>query len=236
MMNASLKEGVVSPTSALAMAGSASVFAMASTTGSPAFVGTLAGFGANDYTRDPQGFFSAQLGLTGALAFSACGLRLYFANGTRIRYLDFNDGQVKYATNADAAVTALCTNPDGGLFFATQTRLFQYLQDNGECKLIVGGGVAGNNAAGGAAGFSNIKDITADGHMNVLVLDAHQVRKVTFRDDTADVTTLCGTNAAGHNDGIGESGRFNDPQGIAYDTSNGNIYIADAGTNAPYYF
>ena len=94
MMNASLKEGVVSPTSALAMAGSASVFAMASTTGSPAFVGTLAGFGANDYTRDPQGFFSAQLGLTGALAFSACGLRLYFANGTRIRYLDFNDGQV----------------------------------------------------------------------------------------------------------------------------------------------
>jgi hypothetical protein len=71
-------------------------------------------------------------------------------------------------------------------------------------------------------------DVAVDSSGNVYVADTfnHTIRKVT---PDGVVTTLAGlAGSSGSADGTGSTARFNEPRGVAVDSS-GNVYVADSG-------
>ena len=75
-----------------------------------------------------------------------------------------------------------------------------------------------------AGGFNSPGGLVVDTSGNVFVVDAgnNKIRKIT---STGVVTTFAGSGIAGSADGTGTAASFNNPFGIALDTS-GNLYIA----------
>ena len=88
-------------------------------------------------------------------------------------------------------------------------------------------GIPGSaDGAGSAARFSEPYGVAVDNDGNIYVVDSGNdtVRKVT---PSGVVTTLAGSpGIPGSDDGAGSVARFNNPQGVAVDSS-GTIYIAD---------
>ena len=90
------------------------------------------------------------------------------------------------------------------------------------------------DGAKSVARFNNPTGVAVDGAGSVYVADTwnHTIRKIT---PEGVVTTLAGSAstsefgfpAGGYLDGIGTAARFNNPSGLALDTS-GNIYVADS--------
>lgn len=81
---------------------------------------------------------------------------------------------------------------------------------------------------GAAARFANPYAITADASGNLYVADTgnHTVRKVEI--STGVVTTVAGTaGSMGSTDGTGSAALLRQPYGITFDSSTGNIYLAD---------
>lgn len=73
--------------------------------------------------------------------------------------------------------------------------------------------------------------IAADNDCNLYVADSgnHTIRKITA---AGQVTTLAGrAGTSGTTDAVGDSARFNAPEGIAVDTD-GSLWIADSGNHA----
>ncbi|MCS5575214.1 MAG: NHL repeat-containing protein, partial [Pseudomonadales bacterium] len=90
------------------------------------------------------------------------------------------------------------------------------------------GGTSGgfNDAQGAAALFNKPSGIALDRNGNLYVADIlnHRIRKI---DASGNVTTLAGSGTSGFKDGSGDVARFNQPSGVAVDTS-GNVFVADA--------
>jgi streptogramin lyase len=84
------------------------------------------------------------------------------------------------------------------------------------------------DGTGTAAGFALPSAVAVDSAGNVYVADTGncQIRKIT---PAGVVSTLAGS-TAGHADGTGASASFNNPSGVAVDTS-GNVYVADTSNN-----
>jgi sugar lactone lactonase YvrE len=94
------------------------------------------------------------------------------------------------------------------------------------------GGVGPGSAdgTGSAARFNQPSGIAADSAGNVYVADTgnNTIRKVT---PAGVVTTLAGqAGSIGSADGVGSDARFNQPSGVAVD-STGNVYVADTYNN-----
>lgn len=68
----------------------------------------------------------------------------------------------------------------------------------------------------------------ADGHLYVIDLGNHAIRKVT---PDGNVTTLAGNGQPGFKDGQGREAQFNYPTAIDLDEA-GNLYVADTGNHA----
>ena len=96
----------------------------------------------------------------------------------------------------------------------------------GNVTTIAGSAVGGYaDGKGAAAKFSNPYGIVVDAAGILYVADTsnHRIRKI---DTSYNVTTFIGS-SAGFTDGIGSTARFNNPYGIALDTVNNIIYVAD---------
>jgi streptogramin lyase len=116
-----------------------------------------------------------------------------------------------------------------------------YVADNGNNNIrkitpagvvttLAGSGVAGNSTGTGTmASFSSPYSTTVDNLGNVYVADGanNQVKMIT---PAGVVTNLAGSGTTGTTNAIGTAARFNNPHGVAIDTS-GNLYVADYGSS-----
>ena len=95
------------------------------------------------------------------------------------------------------------------------------------------GGSGNKDGVGTGARFNYPKSMAVDAAGIVYVADTgnNTIRKLVFTGTTCTVTTLAGTpGITGNADGTGGAAQFNNPGGIAVDTS-GNLYVADSGNN-----
>jgi len=92
-------------------------------------------------------------------------------------------------------------------------------------------GVSGSaDGTGAAASFNNPYGVATDSSGNVYVADFsnHTIRKIT---PAGVVTTLAGSAGfSGSTDGTGAAASFNNPRGVATDSS-GNVYVADSNNS-----
>ena len=94
-------------------------------------------------------------------------------------------------------------------------------------------GTAGNtNGTGTAARFNQPQGLAVDGSAtNLYVADKtnNTIRQIVIA--TGVVTTLAGSGAAGNADGTGLAATFNQPHGLAIDSSGTNLYVATVTGN-----
>ena len=91
------------------------------------------------------------------------------------------------------------------------------------------GSIGSTNGTGTAASFNLPYGIAVDASGTVYVADTHNnlIRKITA---AGVVTTLAGTGSSGSTDGTGTAASFDEPVGVAVDSS-GTVYVADAGNH-----
>ncbi|MBN2158219.1 MAG: SMP-30/gluconolactonase/LRE family protein [Spirochaetes bacterium] len=101
----------------------------------------------------------------------------------------------------------------------------------GEVTTFAGspGNVGNSDGIGSNARFSNLGGIVCDGSNLYVASTGNQtIRKIVIA--TREVTTIAGlAYTYGSADGVGQSARFNNPNGITYDGT--NLYVADTGNS-----
>lgn len=102
---------------------------------------------------------------------------------------------------------------------------------SGNVTVLAGSGIPGNNdGIGTAAQFNRPQGIAIDSsrrHLYVADTANHVIRRVTF---DGVVTSFVGSGRAEDRDGSGSSAGFNQPVGLALD-STGDLYVADSGND-----
>ena len=108
-------------------------------------------------------------------------------------------------------------------------------QEVADVDTLAGSGAEGfANGRGASAQFNNPRGVAVDSDDNIYVADSgnHRIRKITIKTENSqevvEVSTLAGSGAEGFANGIGTSAQFNNPRGVAVDSS-GNVYVADTG-------
>ncbi|QDQ84086.1 hypothetical protein FNZ07_23470 [Paraburkholderia megapolitana] len=143
------------------------------------------------------------------------------------------------AGSADGSGPAASFNFPGGVAVDGAGNVYVADVSNNEVRKITPAGVvttlAGSPAlgstdsTGSSASFNGLFGISVDASGNLYVADSNNnlIRKVT---PAGVVTTLAGSTKSGSANGIGSAVSFNDPLGVAVDTS-GNLYVADIANN-----
>ena len=123
----------------------------------------------------------------------------------------------------------LTIDTSGNLYVADNNRIRMISTSTGVVTTFAGSGVAGfADGTGSSAQFNTPWGIAIDTSGNFYVSDYNnnRIRKLT---SAGVVTTLAGSGVAGFADGTGSGAQFNNPFGVAIDSS-GTIYVGD-GSN-----
>ncbi len=119
----------------------------------------------------------------------------------------------------------------GNVYVAdTQNCLIRKITPGGVVSTLAGNGLVGSaDGLATAASFNNPSGVAVDSSGTVYVADTlnNLIRKIT---PGGVVSTLVGSGSAGSNDGTGSAASFNNPFGIAIDSS-GILYVADTLNN-----
>ena len=105
-------------------------------------------------------------------------------------------------------------------------RIRKITPDGSVVSTLAGSGTVGFlDDTGPAARFSNPYGVAVDsaGFVYVAEFNTHRIRKIT---PSGVVTTLAGSGAASLANGVGAAAAFNNPRGVAVDSS-GTVYVAD---------
>jgi len=133
------------------------------------------------------------------------------------------------ATGYGSATLALSATPASSLAGSPLTANAA-LVTGPDATTLAGNAVAGFADGTGASASFNYPSFLAydSANGNLYVTDANncEIRQVT---SGGVVTTIAGSTSCGIADGTGPSASFNSPQGIAYDSANGDLYVTDTG-------
>ena len=124
------------------------------------------------------------------------------------------------------------TVDSGGNFYVSDSgnHRIRKITPAGVVTTLAGDGTAGYlDGQGTAAQFNQPAGVAVDSGGNVYVAERgnKRIRKIT---PAGVVTTLAGDGTAGYLDGQGSAAQFNQPFGVAVDSS-GNVYVADTLNN-----
>jgi uncharacterized repeat protein (TIGR01451 family) len=141
-----------------------------------------------------------------------------------------NDGPANTATFDGP--TGVAIDAGGNIFVAdTGNDLIRRVGTDGVVTTVAGvSGAAGFvDGIGSAARFDHPTSLAFDPLGNLYVVDTgnHAIRRIA---PSHLVTTMIGTGAPGHKNGLGTTALLSSPGGIAFDPS-GVLYIADTGNN-----
>ncbi len=121
----------------------------------------------------------------------------------------------------------VAVDTSGNVYVADSgNNLIRKITSGGVVTTLAGSGSPGNgNGTGTAASFNQPVGIAVDSNGNVYVGDSHSnlIREIT---PGGVVTTLAGSGSFGSSNGTGTAASFNNPFGVAVDSS-GNVYVAD---------
>jgi len=127
--------------------------------------------------------------------------------------------------------TSVTVDSTGNVYFV-ESPAIGMISAAGAVSTLAGGPLAGTaDGTGSAARFSGPGGLAVDSSGNVYVADSgnNTIRKIA---PGAVVSTLAGTpGVVGSADGTGSGAQFNNPTGIAVDSS-GNVYVADTGNDS----
>ena len=147
-------------------------------------------------------------------------------------------GSVGSADGTGAAASfnfpsGVATDSAGNVYVAdTNNNTVRKITPAGVVTTLAGtaGVIGSTDATGAAASFNSPFGVAFDSTGNAYVADEgnHTIRKIT---SAGVVTTFAGTaGVIGSTDAAGAAARFNDPRGVATD-STGNVYVGDTGNN-----
>jgi len=126
------------------------------------------------------------------------------------------------------------TNSSGTLFVADSINYtVRQITPAGTVTTLAGiAGTSGSaNGSASVALFNGIGGVAPDSHGNVYVADTgnYAIRVISPTGTVSTVAGLAGT--SGHVDGTGTAAQFSDPENLAFDSTTGNIYVADGRGN-----
>jgi DNA-binding beta-propeller fold protein YncE len=191
--------------------------------------------------------------LSGPKGITAVGNTLYFVDSANsaIREVDASTGYTTtlagaYGTfgSADGIRAAASFDfpagitSDGTNLYVADTKnqsIRRIVIATGEVSTFAGSSanLGSADGIGGAARFNSPWAIAIDpSHSCLYVTDSlnHSIRKIVVA--TAAVSTLAGSSAVGHADGLGSLASFNEPRGIAVDPTGTNLYVSDMSNHS----
>ena len=209
-------------------------------------VSTIAGNGTSGYLDGPAS--SAQFNFPIGIALDSSNGNVIVSDSLFIRLVDITSNSVStlagngFSSFANGPVSiAEFNDPNGIALDSSNGNIYVADSSNSVIRLInTGTGmvstIAGSRPRGyldgpaSSAKFNFPNGIALDSsNRNIYVTDSSNNVIRLINTGTGIVSTIAGTGSYGYLDGPASSAKFNFPNGIALDSSSGNIYVADSG-------